>query len=69
MVLLEAARDQNAASGRKGRTGDEMLYLLGRRHQLNALSDIHASDEYRLAMTKVYAKRALTKAVQRAQQA
>lgn len=34
-----------------------------------ALSDIHASDEYRLAMTKVYAKRALTKAVQRAQQA
>jgi aerobic carbon-monoxide dehydrogenase medium subunit len=34
-----------------------------------ALSDIHASDEYRLAMTKVYAKRALTKAVERAQQA
>ncbi len=33
-----------------------------------ALSDIHASDEYRLAMTKVYAKRALTKAVARAQQ-
>jgi carbon-monoxide dehydrogenase medium subunit len=32
-----------------------------------ALSDIHASDEYRLAMTKVYAKRALTKAVERAQ--
>ncbi|MDQ2784068.1 MAG: xanthine dehydrogenase family protein subunit M [Chloroflexota bacterium] len=31
-----------------------------------ALSDIHASDEYRLAMTKVYAKRALTKAVERA---
>jgi aerobic carbon-monoxide dehydrogenase medium subunit len=34
-----------------------------------ALSDIHASEEYRLAMTKVYAKRALTKAVERAQQA
>lgn len=34
-----------------------------------ALSDIHASDEYRLAMTKVYAKRALTKAAERAQQA
>ncbi len=32
-----------------------------------ALSDIHASDEYRLAMTKVFAKRALTKAVERAQ--
>lgn len=31
-----------------------------------ALSDIHASDEYRLAMTKVYAKRALTSAVERA---
>jgi aerobic carbon-monoxide dehydrogenase medium subunit len=34
-----------------------------------ALSDIHASEEYRLAMTKVYAKRALTKAVERAQKA
>lgn len=34
-----------------------------------ALSDIHASDEYRLAMTKVYAKRALTKAAERARQA
>jgi len=32
-----------------------------------ALSDIHASDEYRLAMTKVIGKRALMKAVQRAQ--
>jgi carbon-monoxide dehydrogenase medium subunit len=32
-----------------------------------ALSDIHASEEYRLAMTKVFAKRALTKAAQRAQ--
>lgn len=32
-----------------------------------ALSDIHASEEYRLAMTKVFARRALTKAVQRAQ--
>ncbi|MGI8856167.1 MAG: FAD binding domain-containing protein [Thermomicrobiales bacterium] len=35
----------------------------------DALSDIHASEEYRLAMTKVYAKRALTKAVERAQRA
>ena len=34
-----------------------------------ALSDIHASEEYRLAMVKVYAKRALTKAVERAQKA
>lgn len=32
-----------------------------------ALSDIHASEEYRLAMTKVFARRALTKAVERAQ--
>lgn len=32
-----------------------------------ALGDIHASEEYRLAMTKVYAKRAITKAVERAQ--
>ncbi len=32
-----------------------------------ALSDIHASDEYRLAMTKVIGKRALMKAVARAQ--
>lgn len=31
-----------------------------------ALGDIHASEEYRLAMTKVYAKRAVTKAVERA---
>jgi carbon-monoxide dehydrogenase medium subunit len=34
-----------------------------------ALSDIHASEEYRLAMTKVFAKRALTKAAERAQSA
>jgi carbon-monoxide dehydrogenase medium subunit len=32
-----------------------------------ALSDIHASEEYRLAMTKVFARRALAKAVARAQ--
>ena len=32
-----------------------------------AMSDIHASEEYRLAMTKVFAKRALTKAAERAQ--
>lgn len=32
-----------------------------------ALSDIHASEEYRLAMTKVMVKRALTRAVERAQ--
>ncbi len=31
-----------------------------------ALSDIHASDEYRLAMTKVFARRALAKAAERA---
>lgn len=31
-----------------------------------ALSDIHASEEYRLAMTKIYAKRALAKAAERA---
>ncbi len=31
-----------------------------------ALSDIHASEEYRLAMTKVFARRALTKAAERA---
>ena len=32
-----------------------------------ALSDIHASEEYRLAMTKVMTKRALMRAVERAQ--
>jgi carbon-monoxide dehydrogenase medium subunit len=33
---------------------------------MDFLGDIHASEDYRRAMVKVYARRALTKAIERA---
>ena len=55
-ALVGTSGDDAAVAAAAAKAGDDMDYL----------GDIHASEEYRRAMVKVYAKRALAKAVARA---
>ncbi|MEO7910934.1 MAG: xanthine dehydrogenase family protein subunit M [Roseiflexaceae bacterium] len=55
-ALVGSSGDAAAIAAASAASGDDMDYL----------GDIHASEEYRRAMVKVYTRRALTKALERA---
>jgi aerobic carbon-monoxide dehydrogenase medium subunit len=55
-ALADSAGDADAIAAASEKAGQDMDFL----------GDIHASEEYRRAMVKVYARRAITKAVERA---
>jgi aerobic carbon-monoxide dehydrogenase medium subunit len=55
-ALLGSSGDEAAIAAASAKAGDDMDYL----------GDIHASEEYRRAMVKVYTRRALTKALENA---
>jgi carbon-monoxide dehydrogenase medium subunit len=55
-ALVGSSGDEAAIAAASAKAGDDMDYL----------GDIHASEEYRRAMVKVYTRRALTKALENA---
>jgi carbon-monoxide dehydrogenase medium subunit len=55
-ALVGSSGDEAAVAAASAASGDDMDYL----------GDIHASEEYRRAMVKVYTRRALAKALERA---
>jgi carbon-monoxide dehydrogenase medium subunit len=55
-ALIDSDGSDDAIAAAADKAGDNIEYL----------GDIHASEDYRRAMVKVYTRRALTKAVQRA---
>jgi aerobic carbon-monoxide dehydrogenase medium subunit len=55
-ALVGSSGDEAAIAAASAKAGDDMDYL----------GDIHASEEYRRAMVKVYTRRALTKALETA---
>lgn len=55
-AIVGGAGDEAAVAAASDKAGEEMDFL----------GDIHASEEYRRAMVKVYTRRALTKALERA---
>jgi aerobic carbon-monoxide dehydrogenase medium subunit len=69
-VAAKAFRARRVEQALEGKALDEAAITAAAEHasdSLEALSDLHASGEYRLALTRVYTKRALLRALARAQ--
>jgi aerobic carbon-monoxide dehydrogenase medium subunit len=70
-VAAKSFRARGVEHALEGRAIDEAAITAAAEHAsdgVDALSDLHASGEYRLALTRVYAKRALLRALTRAQE-
>jgi carbon-monoxide dehydrogenase medium subunit len=68
-VAAKAFRARSVEQGLEGKGIDEATITVAAEHAsdgVEALSDLHASGEYRLALARVYTKRALLRALTRA---
>ncbi|HSF30216.1 MAG TPA: xanthine dehydrogenase family protein subunit M [Candidatus Tectomicrobia bacterium] len=69
-VAAKSFRARGVEQGLEGKTIDEAAITVAAEHTsdgVDALSDLHASGEYRLALARVYTKRTLLRALARAQ--
>jgi carbon-monoxide dehydrogenase medium subunit len=69
-VAAKSFRARGVEQALEGKTIDEAAIAVAAEHAsdgVDALSDLHASGEYRLALARVYTKRALLRALTRAQ--
>lgn len=69
-VAAKSFRARNAEQALEGNAVDEAVITAAAEHAsegVEALSDLHASGDYRLALARVYTKRALLRALTRAQ--
>jgi aerobic carbon-monoxide dehydrogenase medium subunit len=69
-VAAKAFRARGVEQALEGKSTDEEVITTAAEHTsdgVDALSDLHASGEYRLALARVYTKRALLRALTRAQ--
>jgi carbon-monoxide dehydrogenase medium subunit len=69
-VAAKSFRARGVEQALEGKTIDEAAIIAAAEHAsdgVDALSDLHASGEYRLALARIYTKRALLRALTRAQ--
>ena len=69
-VAAKSFRARSVEQALEGKAIDEAAITAAAEHAsdgVEALSDLHASGEYRLALARVYTKRALLRALTRAQ--
>jgi carbon-monoxide dehydrogenase medium subunit len=69
-VAAKSFRARSVEHALEGKAIDEAAITAAAEHTgdgVEALSDLHASGEYRLALARVYTKRALLRALTRAQ--
>jgi aerobic carbon-monoxide dehydrogenase medium subunit len=69
-VAAKSFRARNVEQALEGKAIDEAAITAAAEHAsegVEALADLHASGDYRLALARVYTKRALLRALTRAQ--